>query len=64
MENGRVSVLLNKQVKPGLVVEASGPYGQFYVDETVHKSIVLIAAGSGITPMVSMLSYIDDSQIG
>ena len=63
MENGCVSVFLNGQAKPGLVVEASGPYGQFYFDETLHKSIVLIAAGSGITPMISMLSYIDDLKL-
>jgi ferredoxin-NADP reductase len=63
MENGCVSVFLDEQAKPGLVVEASGPYGQFYFDETVHKSIVLIAAGSGITPMVSILSYIDDLKL-
>src|ERR1700688_4584226 len=62
-ENGCVSAFLNEQAKPGLVVEASGPYGQFYFDETLHKSIVLIAAGSGITPMMSMLSYIDDLKL-
>jgi hypothetical protein len=60
MENGCVSVFLNERAKPGQTVEARGPYGQFYFDETVHKSIVLIAAGSGITPMISMLRYIDD----
>lgn len=60
MENGCVSVFLNERAKPGLAVEASGPYGQFYFDEILHKSIVLIAAGSGITPMISMLRYIDD----
>jgi ferredoxin-NADP reductase len=59
MENGCVSVFLNDRAKPGLRVEASGPYGQFYFDETLHKSIVLIAAGSGITPMISMLRYIE-----
>ena len=59
-ENGRVSVFLNDCAKPGLEVEASGPYGRFYFDETHHRTIVLIAAGSGITPMMSMLSYIDD----
>ena len=63
MENGRVSVFLNERAKPGLEVEASGPYGRFYFDETYHKSIVLIAAGSGITPMMSMLSYIDDLKL-
>ena len=63
MENGCVSVFLNQRAKPGLRVEASGPYGGFYFDETLHKSIVLIAAGSGITPMISMLCYIDDLKL-
>jgi ferredoxin-NADP reductase len=63
MENGCVSVFLNDRAKPGLNVKASGPYGEFYFDETLHKSIVLIAAGSGITPMISMLRYIDDLKL-
>src|ERR1700692_1939459 len=63
MENGCVSVFLNERATPGLTVEASGPYGRFYFDETLHKSIVLIAAGSGITPMISMLRYIDDLEL-
>jgi ferredoxin-NADP reductase len=63
MENGCVSVFLNEWAKPGLTVEASGPYGRFYFDEALHKSIVLIAAGSGITPMISMLCYIDDLEL-
>jgi ferredoxin-NADP reductase len=63
MKNGRVSVFLNDLAKPGLTLEARGPYGQFYFDEVYHKSIVLIAAGSGITPMISMLRYIDDLKL-
>ncbi|MGA2416397.1 MAG: iron-sulfur cluster-binding domain-containing protein [Candidatus Sulfotelmatobacter sp.] len=63
MENGWVSVFLNERAKPGLAVEASGPYGRFYFDETLHKSIVLVAAGSGITPMISMLRYIDNLEL-
>jgi hypothetical protein len=63
MEKGCASVFLNDLAKPGLTVEARGPYGQFYFDETLHKSIVLIAAGSGITPMISMLCYIDDLKL-
>jgi len=63
IENGCASLFLNDRAKPSLIVEASGPYGQFYFDETVHKSIVLIAAGSGITPMISMLRYIDDLKL-
>jgi ferredoxin-NADP reductase len=63
MENGCVSVFLNERARPGLRVEASGPYGKFYFDQTLHKDIVLIAAGSGITPMISMLRYIDDLKL-
>jgi ferredoxin-NADP reductase len=63
VENGHVSLFLNEVAKPGLEVEASGPYGRFYFDQSRHKSIVLIAAGSGITPMMSMLSCIDDLKL-
>lgn len=63
MDKGCVSIFLNDKAKPGLAVEARGPYGRFYFDEALHESIVLIAAGSGITPMISMLSYIDDLKL-
>src|SRR5580700_4547565 len=63
MANGCVSVFLNERAKPGLTVDASGPYGRFYFDEKLHRSIVLIAAGSGITPMISMLRYVDDLKL-
>jgi ferredoxin-NADP reductase len=58
--NGCVSVFLNDRAFIGMTVEATGPFGQFYLDATVDKSIVLIAAGSGVTPMMAMLRYIDD----
>jgi ferredoxin-NADP reductase len=43
-----------------MTVEATGPFGQFYLNPEQEKKIVLIAAGSGITPMIGMLRYIDD----
>lgn len=58
--NGCVSQFLNDHARVGLTVKARGPYGQFCFDETKHKRVVLIAAGSGITPMMSILRYIDD----
>lgn len=63
VENGCVSNFLHDEAKLGLMVEATGPYGKFYFDEAVHRSIVLIAAGSGITPMISMIRYIDDHRL-
>ena len=58
--NGRVSSFLNERAALGLAVEASGPFGQFCFEEERHRRVVLIAGGSGITPMMSMLRYIDD----
>jgi ferredoxin-NADP reductase len=43
-----------------MTVKARGPYGKFCFDETKHRRIVLIAGGSGITPMMAMLRYIED----
>ena len=60
VENGLVSKFLNDLAPIGMVVKARGPYGRFYFDESQHERVVLIAGGSGITPMVAMLRYIDD----
>jgi ferredoxin-NADP reductase len=57
---GCVSRFLNAQASLGLTVEARGPFGQFCFDPQRHKSIVLFAGGSGITPILSILRYIDD----
>src|SRR5207253_1511615 len=60
LPDGYVSAFLNDHAAVGLEVEASGPFGQFYFDEGRDQRIVLLAGGSGITPMMSMLRYIDD----
>ncbi len=57
---GCVSVFLNDRASVGMTVEASGPFGRFCLDERKHHNVVLMAGGSGITPMVAMLRYMDD----
>ncbi|MGH9822380.1 MAG: photosystem P840 reaction-center cytochrome c-551 [Blastocatellia bacterium] len=59
-QQGLVSAFLNDQARPGLTVEAHGPSGRFWFDEARHNRVALIAGGSGITPMMSILRYIDD----
>jgi ferredoxin-NADP reductase len=43
-----------------MTVEAHGPFGRFCLDESKHQNVLLLAAGSGITPMMAMLRYMDD----
>ncbi len=59
-KEGFVSAFLNDHAAIGLTVEALGPAGRFCFDERTQKKIVLVAAGSGITPMISILRFIDD----
>lgn len=59
VETGCVSVFLNDRASIGMTVEATGPFGQFYLKPR-DRRIVLLAAGSGITPIMAMLRYVDD----
>jgi ferredoxin-NADP reductase len=61
--DGLVSGFLNDRAGVGLVVEAEGPFGRFTFDERKHERVVLIAGGSGITPILSILRYIDDCSL-
>jgi ferredoxin-NADP reductase len=58
--NGHVSGFLSERAAVGMLVEATGPFGQFYFDEVGHRRIVLIAGGSGVTPMMAILRHMDD----
>jgi ferredoxin-NADP reductase len=60
VRQGCVSVFLNDRAPVGMTVEANGPFGHFCLDESQHRNVVLLAAGSGITPMMAMLRYMDD----
>jgi ferredoxin-NADP reductase len=60
VSQGCASVFLNDRAAVGMTVEANGPFGSFHFDESKQENVVLLAAGSGITPMIAMLRYIDD----
>jgi sulfoxide reductase heme-binding subunit YedZ len=63
-QQGIVSTFLNRDAREGLRVEAHGPFGQFYFDEKRDGSIVLFAGGSGITPIMSILRYVEEVAAG
>jgi glucoamylase len=57
---GAVSRHIHDLLKVGGVIEASGPVGKFTFDGTEAGSIVLIAGGVGITPMMSISRYLTE----
>ena len=56
VQNGIVSNWLCDNTVKGDVLRARGPMGKFYFDPTKHHShLVMVAAGSGVTPFVSII---------
>lgn len=53
--DGRVSSHLHERIKVGDLIEARAPQGRFTVQTDEHRPLVLLAAGVGVTPMLSML---------
>jgi all-trans-retinol 13,14-reductase len=49
-------------LKPGQRLRMSGPFGEFSCAPKPAKKILLLSAGSGITPMLSMARWIVDTQ--
>lgn len=60
-EQGAVSRYLHDQLKVGDLIKVSGPFGAFTFTGSDADSIVLIAGGVGITPMMSVLRYLTDT---
>lgn len=59
-EQGVVSRFLHDHAKVGDSLKVGGPFGVFTFTGTDADSIVLIAGGVGITPMMSVLRYLTD----
>jgi len=53
--DGRVSSHLHEKVRVGDLLEARAPQGHFTVAPHERRPLVLLAAGVGITPLLSML---------
>ena len=52
---GPVSRQLVRGTRPGSVLRVEGPQGEFVLPARVPGPLLLVAAGSGITPLMSML---------
>lgn len=57
VHNGRMSTYLNQVLKPGDVFEVMPPEGKFTLPDNLPEdaSVVFFAAGSGITPVMSLI---------
>ena len=58
--NGKMSTYLNRELKEGEVVQVITPKGRFFIEtnEDHSKHYVGLCAGSGLTPILSMLKKV------
>jgi stearoyl-CoA 9-desaturase NADPH oxidoreductase len=59
VESGVVSPYLVRQARPGDIVRLGGVEGTFVLPDPPPRQLLFISAGSGITPIMSMLRSLD-----
>jgi ferredoxin-NADP reductase len=65
VDEGKVSPYLVEKAKPGTIVSLSNIEGDFVLPEDPPDKLLFISAGSGVTPIMSMLRYLDhDDEMG
>ena len=50
-------------MKEGELLKFKGPYGKFYFSEDMKNNLMLIAGGTGITPLISIIRYCNDKKL-
>ena len=56
VEEGKASSWVHQSLQEGDMVKVSGPYGTFIGDPTAERSVLCLAAGSGLAPIMSLAS--------
>jgi uncharacterized protein len=59
---GLLSNYLHDQVPEGTVIEALGPSGNFCLQQSSDRPVVLIGGGIGATPLLSMLDWLAETK--
>lgn len=55
VDGGRFSTHVHRELRAGDRLSVRGPSGAFHADPVAAHEVVLIAAGSGVTPMMSVI---------
>jgi stearoyl-CoA 9-desaturase NADPH oxidoreductase len=62
VDGGKVSPFLFNRVRPGAIVRLGGVEGTFVLPDPVPRRLLFVSAGSGITPIISMLRELAGAQ--
>ncbi|MCQ4924255.1 2Fe-2S iron-sulfur cluster binding domain-containing protein [Tissierella carlieri] len=60
---GKCTTYVHKYLKVGDTVQINGPYGDFYFHDDNDREAILVAAGTGIAPILSILKHMKEYKI-
>ena len=60
VEDGKVTPFLVRRAQPGTIIRLGGTEGDFTLPDPLPDKLLFISAGSGVTPIMSMLRSLDD----
>lgn len=61
--SGAVTKWLHDNLAVGMMIDAEGPFGEFYVTGSLTRPLTLVSAGSGATPMASIVRWLEGEGI-
>lgn len=61
--NGICTTYVHKHMKEGDTADINGPYGDFCYQEDSDREIIMVAAGTGIAPILSILAHMRENNI-
>jgi stearoyl-CoA 9-desaturase NADPH oxidoreductase len=62
VDEGKVSPFLAHEAGPGTIVTLSDVEGEYVLSHPVPEKLLFISAGSGVTPIMSMLRHLEREQ--
>lgn len=60
---GIATTYVHKHLKIGDTVDINGPYGDFYYQDKYDNEMILVAVGTGMAPILSILYHMKDENI-
>ena len=63
VDQGVATTYVHRHLKLNDVANINGPYGDFYYQPESDREMVMVAVGTGIAPILSILNYMEENDI-
>ncbi len=63
VDQGVATTYVHRHLQIGDVAQINGPYGDFYYQPDNDREMILVAVGTGIAPILSILNYLVDNDV-